>query len=89
MKTLSEAVTEGVKLGFKHARENPDATLEGFLIQIADLQQQLKGMTTEQLKLLADGRIFCYQCEKEVKYLFEDGRCWECTRLTPEEVIGE
>lgn len=31
----------------------------------------------------------CYQCEKDVVYLFEDGRCGECTRLTPEEVRGE
>ena len=31
----------------------------------------------------------CYQCEKECNYLFDDSRCWECTRLTPEEVRGE
>lgn len=31
----------------------------------------------------------CYQCEKEVEYLFEDSRCGECTSLTPEEVRGE
>lgn len=28
----------------------------------------------------------CYQCEKEVNYLFEDGRCKDCTKLTKEEV---
>ena len=31
----------------------------------------------------------CYQCDKQVDYLFEDGRCKDCTRLTPEEVKGE
>jgi hypothetical protein len=31
----------------------------------------------------------CYQCEKDVNYLFGDSRCGECTRLTPEEVRGD
>ena len=31
----------------------------------------------------------CYQCEKDVPYLFDDSRCKDCTRLTPAEVIGE
>jgi hypothetical protein len=30
----------------------------------------------------------CYECEKTVNYLFEDGRCKDCTRLTIEEVRG-
>lgn len=30
----------------------------------------------------------CYQCEKEVDYLFDDSRCADCTRLTPEEIQG-
>lgn len=30
----------------------------------------------------------CYCCDK-VRYLFADSRCYECTRLTPEEVRGE
>lgn len=30
----------------------------------------------------------CYQCDQEVTYLFEDGRCNRCTRLTPEEIRG-
>ncbi len=33
--------------------------------------------------------MICYQCEKEVAYLFEDSRCKDCTRQTPEEVRGE
>lgn len=33
--------------------------------------------------------LICYQCDKEVTYLFDDGRCKDCTRLTPEEVTGE
>ena len=31
----------------------------------------------------------CYQCNVEVRYLFDDGRCGGCTRLTPEEVRGD
>lgn len=31
---------------------------------------------------------YCYQCDKQVNYLFDDGRCGECTRLTQEEVEG-
>lgn len=31
----------------------------------------------------------CYQCEAVVSYLFEDGRCSDCTRMLPEEVRGE
>lgn len=30
----------------------------------------------------------CYQCDRAVPYLFDDGRCEQCTRLTPEEVTG-
>jgi len=30
----------------------------------------------------------CYQCEKPVFYLFDDSRCKDCTRLTPEEMTG-
>ena len=36
-----------------------------------------------------DESKICYQCEKRVVYLFDDGRCEKCTRLTPEEVRGE
>jgi hypothetical protein len=32
---------------------------------------------------------YCYQCDKPTSYLFDDGRCSKCTRLTPEEVRGE
>ena len=31
----------------------------------------------------------CYQCDRKVPYLFDDGRCSECTRLSIAEVIGE
>jgi len=30
----------------------------------------------------------CYQCDEETTYLFADARCKDCTRLTPEEVVG-
>lgn len=32
--------------------------------------------------------MICYQCEEEVVYLFADSRCHKCTRLTPDEVLG-
>lgn len=31
----------------------------------------------------------CYECEKDVDYLFDDSRCNKCTRSTPEEVRGD
>tara|TARA_R110000737_G_scaffold230712_2_gene244219 strand:- start:3125 stop:3508 length:384 start_codon:yes stop_codon:yes gene_type:complete len=31
----------------------------------------------------------CYQCEEAVPYLFDDSRCINCTRLTPEEIRGD
>lgn len=30
----------------------------------------------------------CYNCETEVNYLFDDGRCAKCTWLTVDEVTG-
>ena len=33
--------------------------------------------------------MHCYECEEEVKWLADDGRCKDCTRLTPEEVEGK
>lgn len=38
--------------------------------------------------VLEQGGSICYQCEKRVAYLFDDSRCKDCTRLTPEEVQG-
>lgn len=35
-----------------------------------------------------DGKLFCYQCDQETKYLFPDARCLECTRIVPGELIG-
>lgn len=31
----------------------------------------------------------CYQCDKLVSWLAPDARCSRCTRVTPEEVLGE
>lgn len=30
----------------------------------------------------------CYQCDAAVNYLFPDGRCGKCTRISPEELTG-
>ena len=35
----------------------------------------------------ADKKI-CYECLEDCNYLFDDGRCHKCTRLTVEEVTG-
>lgn len=35
-----------------------------------------------------DSKRCCYQCEAEVPYLFDDCRCKDCTRLTPDEIVG-
>ena len=36
-----------------------------------------------------DAPKICYQCEQPAEYLFDDSRCGECTRMTPEEVRGD
>ncbi len=33
-------------------------------------------------------RLTCYECNEACHYLFDDGRCRGCTRMTPEEVTG-
>ena len=32
--------------------------------------------------------LTCYQCGKECGWLAPDSRCADCTRYTPEEIIG-
>lgn len=36
--------------------------------------------------VFGQGALVCYQCDQYCNYLFPDGRCKNCTRLTPEEV---
>ena len=31
----------------------------------------------------------CYQCDELCNYLFRDGRCKDCTRVMPDEVIQQ
>ena len=47
-------------------------------------------LQSEREHLLPPGEAggYCYQCEKAVAYIFADGRCKDCTRLTPDEVRG-
>lgn len=54
----------------------------------AQAPKSLEEMKAE-INLNQEGIKTCYQCETDVKYLFDDGRCSACTRLTPEEVRGE
>lgn len=45
-------------------------------------------MEIEVEELFGRKKRYCYQCDKEVIYLFNDGRGGCCTRLTPEEIQG-
>ena len=38
--------------------------------------------------VVRERQVECYQCEKIVPYLFPDGRCKDCTRITPDELTG-
>jgi len=53
MKTLADACTEGIKIGFIHARENPDAKLGEFLVEIESYMRQLRNLSDEDLRRLA------------------------------------
>lgn len=34
--------------------------------------------------VVEDDRPRCYQCDRQVSYLFPDGRCSRCTRVQPD-----
>lgn len=36
-----------------------------------------------------DEIVRCYECDKLTYWLAPDSRCEDCTRYTPEEIIGE
>lgn len=36
-----------------------------------------------------EGIYQCYQCDKYTDWLAPDSRCGDCTRYTPEEIMGE
>ena len=76
-----------------------DSELElGSGSMISGFEEGVVGMSAGEEKTLnskfpddyhGDRKPTCYQCEEEVVYLFDDGRCSDCTRLTPEEVMGD
>lgn len=45
-------------------------------------------MTDYKQEAQSDYRPSCYGCGEKVDWLAPDGRCGDCTRLTPEEVVG-
>ena len=47
-----------------------------------------RGSVSCEMAHIQDYRKICYQCENRVVYLFDDGRCADCTRLTTDEVRG-
>lgn len=51
--TLTEALRKGCKLGFEHAREHPEQTLERWLHDIDHYMEQLGKLSDEDLKKLA------------------------------------
>ncbi len=52
--TLSYSIRTGCKMGFKHARENPDCSLEKFMADIDMLQAQLEKMSVTELQQVVD-----------------------------------
>lgn len=41
-------------------------------------------------KYISDNPYFCYECDNRCSYVFDDGKCKDCTRVTtPEEVRGD
>jgi prepilin-type processing-associated H-X9-DG protein len=44
--------------------------------------------TAEGDVLIGSVIYICYGCDQECNYLFADGRCYKCTQLTIEEVVG-
>lgn len=69
------------------------ASLSGLKVLLVLNQKALHVFARMQDRVTARGylakmtRPHCYQCDKQVAYLFDDGRCGGCTRLTPEEVV--
>jgi hypothetical protein len=41
----------------------------------------------EMMVYKAEPQLFCYQCDKECKWLASDSRCSTCTRTTPEDEV--
>lgn len=58
MKTLTEALHAGVKMGFTQAREHPEQTLDEFMQQITDFSGQLHALPDWKLRLLAGKGTF-------------------------------
>ena len=70
--------------GEKYPHRPNDSGLETWWMNADPLSPELNAQLNKNL-----GWTTCYQCEKAVRYLFDDSRCKDCTRLTPEEMRGE
>jgi hypothetical protein len=51
--SATKTFRNGLILGFTHARDNPDQTLEQFISDVDSLQSQLEDLADWQLRLLA------------------------------------
>ncbi len=69
---------------------------EAAILEARAIQRDPNSTATE-FEVIVDGKgkfhnldniKYCYQCDAPVSYLFPDGRCGKCTRLTTEEVQG-
>ena len=55
----------------------------------------MKGSYLDDIAFLKDEfpqfleKFTCYECDRHVPYLFGDGRCSQCTRLSVDEVTGD
>jgi|GEM_PF-4331755 len=83
-----------------HSEQSPDAVVQGdsicpkcssttgILLPTFQACSECFGLSVQSPDAVGQGDSICYQCEKRVSYLFDDSRCKDCTRLTPEEVQG-
>jgi len=54
LKTTKDWLREGIIMGFNHAREKPDCTLESFLHDLDHLNAQLETKSTKELKQIVE-----------------------------------
>ena len=68
---------------------NADASLDEYKILMATIMDANTAEAMHLERLKETDTSTCYQCENETDYLFPDGRCNKCTRLTKEEIEGQ
>jgi hypothetical protein len=75
----------------RHSAQSSDAVGQGGIILDTPMNRVSvppEAIYEDSLEAPGQGGFICYACENRVSYLFDDARCKDCTRLTPEEVQG-